>query len=92
MSYKQFIFWVRRFTDTPVYNLSQSDVRPTTWGEVLSKGRRLFQENPFDWPLWYPDGDIRTNKFIHHIIVFLFQIIPAYFMDIVFSIFMQKRL
>lgn len=76
----------------PVYNMTQSDTHPTTWGEVLQRGRKQFQNNPFDWPLWYPDGDIRTNKLLHHIIVFLFQIIPAYFLDVIFMIILQKRL
>ncbi|XP_070153483.1 putative fatty acyl-CoA reductase CG5065 [Polyergus mexicanus] len=75
----------------PVVNITQSDITRITWGEILEKGRQIVYEYPFEGQVWYPDGDIRSNKFIHNIFVFFFQIIPAYFIDFLMLLFRQKR-
>lgn len=68
------------------------DLLDITWGEVLEKSRKLFFDNPFEMILWYPGGNIRTNKFVHNICVLLFHMIPAYFIDLLLFLFMQDRL
>lgn len=75
----------------PVYNITQSGVLPITWGEVVEKGRKVGHKYPFEGQIWYPDGDIRSSKFVHNIFVFFFHIIPAYFIDFLMLIFRQKR-
>lgn len=75
----------------PVYNITQSGVLPVTWGEVLERGRAIGYKYPFEGQVWYPDGDIRSNKLIHEIFVFFFHIVPAYFIDFLMFIFRQKR-
>ncbi|XP_011266457.2 putative fatty acyl-CoA reductase CG5065 isoform X1 [Camponotus floridanus] len=82
---------LRNSKSIPVFNITQSDSTPITWGEILDKGREVIYEYPFEGQVWYPDGDIRSNKFIHNIFVFFFQIIPAYFIDFLMLIFRQKR-
>ncbi|CAL7945457.1 unnamed protein product [Xylocopa violacea] len=78
-------------TDIPVYNITQSGVLPVTWGEVLEKGKALGYQYPFEGQVWYPSGDIHSNKFVHDLIVFFFHIIPAYLIDFLMLIFRQKR-
>ncbi|XP_076664256.1 putative fatty acyl-CoA reductase CG5065 [Andrena cerasifolii] len=75
----------------PVYNITQSGVLPITWGEVLEKGKKIAYQYPFEGQVWYPDGDIRSSKFIHNLFVFFFHIIPAYLIDFLMLIFRQKR-
>lgn len=75
----------------PVYNITQSTVRPMTWGEVLEKGKSIAYDYPFENQIWYPDGDIRSSKFIHNLFVFFFHLIPAYLIDFLLLIFGQKR-
>ncbi|XP_020290792.1 putative fatty acyl-CoA reductase CG5065 [Pseudomyrmex gracilis] len=75
----------------PVYNITQGNVRPITWGEMLEKGRKIIYDYPFEGQAWYPDGDIRTNKYVHNLFVFFFHIIPAYLIDFLMLIFRQKR-
>ncbi|XP_046466382.1 putative fatty acyl-CoA reductase CG5065 isoform X1 [Neodiprion pinetum] len=75
----------------PVYNITQSGVVPITWGEVLEKGKKIAHEYPFDGAIWYPDGDIRSSKFVHELFVFFFHLIPAYFIDFLMLLFRQKR-
>ncbi|XP_036149633.1 putative fatty acyl-CoA reductase CG5065 [Monomorium pharaonis] len=75
----------------PVVNITQNNIRPITWGEILDKGRACIHEYPFEGQVWYPDGDARSNKFIHNLFVFFFHIIPAYLIDFLMLIFQQKR-
>ncbi|XP_031782895.1 putative fatty acyl-CoA reductase CG5065 isoform X2 [Nasonia vitripennis] len=75
----------------PVFNITQSGVMPITWGEVLEKGKSVAYDYPFEGAIWYPDGDIRSSKFVHNLFVLFFHIIPAYFIDFLMVIFHQKR-
>ncbi|XP_012281888.1 putative fatty acyl-CoA reductase CG5065 [Orussus abietinus] len=80
-----------RSKNMPVFNITQSGVKPITWGEILEKGKKVAHEYPFEGAIWFPDGDIRTSKFVHNLIVFFFHILPAYFIDFLMLIFRQKR-
>lgn len=75
----------------PVINITQSNVRPITWGEILEKGRDSLHKYPFEGQIWYPDGDIRSSRFVHNLFVFFFHILPAYLIDFLMLIFRQKR-
>lgn len=81
-----------RSKNIPVFNITQSGVLPITWGEILEKGKKIAYEYPFEGQVWYPDGDIRSNKFVHNLFVFFFHLLPAYFIDFLMLIFRQKRL
>lgn len=81
----------QRQPEIPVYNLTSGDDRNTTWKEVLDIGKAAARKIPFEGPLWYPDGNIRHNKFIHDICVFFYHILPAYFIDFLMLLFRQKR-
>ncbi|CAH0382773.1 unnamed protein product [Bemisia tabaci] len=82
---------VHKEKEIPVYNLTQHNAKPITWGQVLENGKKIAYENPFEMMLWYPDGNIRTNKFIHNLCLFFFHWLPAYFIDFMMLIFGQKR-
>ncbi|XP_018051262.1 PREDICTED: putative fatty acyl-CoA reductase CG5065 [Atta colombica] len=75
----------------PVINITQHNIRPITWAEILQKGKKCIYEYPFDGQIWFPDGDIRSSKFVHNLFVFFFHIIPAYLIDFLMLIFRQKR-
>ncbi|XP_067215894.1 putative fatty acyl-CoA reductase CG8306 [Linepithema humile] len=75
----------------PVFNVTQSNITPITWREVLDMGRGIIHDNPFDGQVWYPDDDMRSSKFVHNLFVFFFHIIPAYLIDFLMLIFRQKR-
>ncbi|KAM3963004.1 putative fatty acyl-CoA reductase CG5065 [Aphomia sociella] len=80
-----------RQPEIPVYNLTTGDDRNTTWKEILDLGKATIRKFPFEGPLWYPDGNIRHNKFIHSLCVFFYHIVPAYLIDFLMLIFRQKR-
>ncbi|KAL2735954.1 putative fatty acyl-CoA reductase CG5065 [Vespula squamosa] len=75
----------------PVYNITQSSIERMTWGQILERGRSIAYDYPFEGQIWYPDGNIRNNKFIHYFFVFFFHLIPAYLIDFLMLIFCQKR-
>ncbi|KAK7788972.1 hypothetical protein R5R35_013984 [Gryllus longicercus] len=76
--------------ETPVYNLTSGDMVHMTWGEVLEVGRKLVYEEPFEGVVWYPDGDIRDSRLAHELIVFFFHTLPAYFIDLLLLLALQK--
>ncbi|XP_014261584.1 putative fatty acyl-CoA reductase CG5065 [Cimex lectularius] len=79
-----------KFQSTPVYNLTQSGTHPITWGEVLERGKICAWKNPFEWMLWYPNGNIYKSKAVHKMNVIFFHWLPAYFIDFLLFIFAQK--
>lgn len=78
--------------DVPVYNLTCSDNKKMTWGEVINNGKRIAYEYPYEAGVWYPDGTITTNKLEHLFKVVFFHWLPAYLIDFLMLIFGQKRL
>lgn len=76
----------------PVYNASSGPKERTTWREVLQIGHQKLLKYPFEWGIWYPDGNIRTNWYTHTLIVFFFQMIPAYLIDFIFLCIGMERL
>lgn len=77
--------------EIPVFNLTQSDRHPMQWGEIVERGKELAYEYPFEMTLWYPGGDIRTNRFVHYLFALLFHWLPAYFIDFMMLLTGQKR-
>ncbi len=59
---------------------------------VLEKARKINYETPAEIGLWYPNGDITTNKYKHQLNVILFHWLPAYFIDFLMLCLLQKRL
>ncbi|KAK9501401.1 hypothetical protein O3M35_012134 [Rhynocoris fuscipes] len=80
-----------RTKDVEVSNLSSGEILPVTWGEIVGIGREVIKEYPYDAGLWYPGGTMRTNPFTHAIVVFLCQILPAYFIDFIMLLTRNKR-
>uniref|UniRef100_U5EPY7 Fatty acyl-CoA reductase n=1 Tax=Corethrella appendiculata TaxID=1370023 RepID=U5EPY7_9DIPT len=77
--------------EIPVYNITCKETKRTTWREVLEMGKELCYKYPFEAGVWYPDGDITTNKVWHVICAALFHWLPAYFIDFLMFCFGQKR-
>ncbi|XP_026500892.2 putative fatty acyl-CoA reductase CG5065 [Vanessa tameamea] len=75
----------------PIYNVNVGHQKPTTWGEVLQVGKDYARKNPLALPLWYPNGDITTNRVLHEYRRIFYHIIPAYFIDFIFILLGQKR-
>ncbi|KAJ9586188.1 hypothetical protein L9F63_020162, partial [Diploptera punctata] len=88
------IAWIcgnNKSENIPVYNVTSGDVKRVTWHEVLDLGRKSVYKTPFEYTIWYPDGDIRTNWLIHYICVILFHYLPAYLIDFLLFLARQKR-
>ncbi|XP_065219547.1 putative fatty acyl-CoA reductase CG5065 [Planococcus citri] len=75
----------------PVYNASSSEMKPLYWKDVVDMGKEAIEKYPFEKVLWYPTGGITSNETIHVIISFIFQWIPAYFIDFIMTLIGQPR-
>jgi len=85
-------FVFNRANVIPVYNLTQHNLNPMTWGAVMAKGREETMKNPFELMLWYPTGSMTSNRFVHTYKVICYHWIPAYLIDGILFLLGQKRL
>lgn len=88
----QHIATTERASEIPVYNMTIHESRKMTNGQMFKLARELGIKYPCTAGLWYPDGDITQNVFIHTLKVLLFQWIPAYVIDFILLCTGQKRL
>uniref|UniRef100_A0A8D8LSN1 Fatty acyl-CoA reductase n=1 Tax=Cacopsylla melanoneura TaxID=428564 RepID=A0A8D8LSN1_9HEMI len=75
---------------TLVLNMSSNEIEPITWGEIIERGKKLIMDYPFEAGLWFPNGQIRSNRFWHYFFVIFTQILPAYLVDFVMVLIRQK--
>lgn len=75
-----------------VYNVTASEKHQRTMQYVLEKAKKINFETPLQIGLWFPNGEITTNKLKHQINVILFHWLPAYVIDFLLLIIGQKRL
>lgn len=75
-----------------MYNITASEKQKRTMQYVLEKAKELNFEIPCQIGLWYPNGEITTNKFKHQMNVILFHWLPAYLIDFLMLCIGQKRL
>jgi len=92
ISFISIIYIYYRSQSIPVFNLTQSKTKRITWTEILEIGKAYIYKYPFERQVWYPGGNIRSNRFVHNLFVFFFHIIPAYLIDFLMLIFRQRRL
>lgn len=71
---------------------AMDETRKLTWKEIMDKGKAIAYKYPLEAGLWYPNGTITTNQFVHKINLFFFQWVPAYLIDFLMLCFGQKRL
>lgn len=85
-------FQIHRPAQMPVFNITIPEAKKRTWQWIMDKGKNFGMQYPFEVGLWYPDGNITTNKFYHWICVILFMWLPALLIDCLLFIFGQRRL
>ncbi|GAB0087096.1 Fatty acyl-CoA reductase [Sergentomyia squamirostris] len=74
----------------PIYNCSTSDVRPTTFDEVVALGKELSPQWPFDKTLWAPGGSVTNWKMYNYVKVILLHVLPAIIIDTALKVSGQK--
>lgn len=77
--------------EVPVYNLTNNGVIQITWFDILNKGKAIAYKYPFEMMVWYPDGNLRNSKLWHQICCIFLHWIPAYIIDFLMLILLQKR-
>ncbi|CAG9802081.1 unnamed protein product [Chironomus riparius] len=77
--------------EIPVCNITAHESSKVTYGYIFEQGEKLKFDIPFSQVMWYPNTRITQSKLYYAINVFLFQWIPAYFIDLLVLIFRQPR-
>ncbi|CRK93122.1 CLUMA_CG006592, isoform A [Clunio marinus] len=81
----------QRSQDVEVFNVTASETKKRTMKYILEKAKKINFEIPVGIGIWYPDGIITTNKFVHKINVLFLHWFPAYFIDLILFCLRQKR-
>ncbi|GBP48654.1 Putative fatty acyl-CoA reductase CG5065 [Eumeta japonica] len=90
--------------EVQVYNITQSEVNPLTWGKALDlgaqtcvdinidffPGRYHVKEFPFSVCLWYPGGSIKSSWIFHQMAHLFTHLLPAYFIDLLLILLGKK--
>lgn len=66
-----------------VYNCTSGIDNPITWGSFVRMCIDNMRKHPVEGVLWFPTGNLRTNKALNLIHGFLVHFIPAIFLDLV---------
>ena len=74
----------------PVYHCASGDVNPVTWGQVENWGIPLLREYPAEKMIWYPGGSFKSTAFETRLSWTLTNWIPAYFVDLLLTLFGLK--
>jgi fatty acyl-CoA reductase len=81
-----------RSLKVPVYNVTIHKDVAKTYRHMMDACESMRYVYPSSMMLWYPNIGFTVNKYYYWINVLLFQWIPAFFIDMIFMIFGQKRL
>ncbi|KAL1513814.1 hypothetical protein ABEB36_003169 [Hypothenemus hampei] len=75
-----------------IYNASKHKNVPFTIDDLITLGKRLYWDVPFERKIWFP-GNSNTSCFYNYFLqVIFFHMIPAFFIDILLRIFGHKPL
>lgn len=69
-----------------IYNCCTSDVKPTTFQQVVDMGKKLAHRYPFNQIIWAPGGDVTSFKTLNYVRVLMYHVLPAIFIDIIFKL------
>jgi len=73
-----------------VYNCTSGNVNSVIWKDYGEMTTRHAIEYPSKYISWYPGFAYRTNRIMHWVIVALFHIAPACFLDVILYCTKQK--
>lgn len=65
-----------------IFNLTSSSEYKISFEEVVEIGREIVSSKmPLNGVLWYPGGSMKRFRWHHNLEFFLFQLLPAIFLD-----------
>lgn len=66
-----------------VYHCTSGIENPLTWRRYCKTVVKAAQDHPCKEVLWYPQAETRLSAFRNYVVIWLFQIIPAFIVDVV---------
>ncbi|EFN65513.1 Fatty acyl-CoA reductase 1 [Camponotus floridanus] len=77
---------VQRSDTVKIYNCTSSSLHPITSSEFVYLAHKYAIKFPSKYVMWYPNCTLRTNRFIHTIIVVMLHFLPAFILDLILRI------
>lgn len=68
--------------DLKIYNCTSSQRQPISWNEFLQLSREVYKRYPSTQAVWFPGGRMCSNYVFYLVYFTLFQLIPAFFLDL----------
>ena len=76
--------------DLKIYNCTSSKQQPISWDAFLELSREIYKKYPSTKAIWFPGGRMCSNYIFYLIYYTLFQLFPAYIIDLCLLISRQK--
>lgn len=74
---------LRRDQGVVVYNCCTGQQNPITWKRFVKSSFKYMRKHPFTEVVWYPGGDITSNRLKHNVLTLMQHRAPAVLMDLV---------
>ncbi|CAH2056235.1 unnamed protein product, partial [Iphiclides podalirius] len=74
---------LKRGDGVVVYNCCTGQQNPITWQSFVKTSFKYMRKHPFREVVWYPGGDITSNRLKHGVLSLLQHRMPAHVMDLV---------
>lgn len=80
-AWKRGLQTITRDSSVHVYNCCSADVKAVSTSEVIEMGLKVNKEIPLEGVLWFPSVTIIKDKTLFYLMMILYHLIPAYFID-----------
>lgn len=76
--------------DLKIYNCTSSKQQPVSWDDFLELSQEIYKKYPSTKAIWFPGGRMCSNYVFYLIYFTLFQLFPAFIIDLCLLITRQK--
>lgn len=76
--------------DLKIYNCTSSKQQPVSWDDFLELSQEIYKKYPSTKAIWFPGGRMCSNYVFYLIYFTLFQLFPAFIIDLCLLITLQK--
>ena len=74
----------KRPEEVRVFHCISGTAKPTKWGKYCDSVVKASRVHPCESMAWYPRCTLRESSFSNNLVTLVFQILPAYIIDLLF--------
>ncbi|XP_063978996.1 putative fatty acyl-CoA reductase CG5065 [Diachasmimorpha longicaudata] len=72
--------------DLHIFHCTSNTINPTTWDEYCEEVVKACRAHPCENALWYPTARTRESHLRNILVIYIFQIFPAFIIDCIFRL------